>query len=810
MRHDRRNTGQSSIVARYRGDHPWAFRTAKGIFSTAIIGGDGTLYVGSADTYFYAIAPNGHRRWRFKTGNIIDSAAVIGRYDPHLHTSPITFGSGDEYLYQLRTDARPLPRDRRIIWRYRATERCTAGQGVDWWEGNVELGLDGTLFAGNTGGCAYAIAPDGTLRWTYATGNSVWTDAARGDDGTTYWGSLDRAVHAVDASGHQLWQAGTLGFVVSSPALAHDGTLYFGSFDAKLHALDARTGREKWAFPTGDHVYSSPALAEDAAGNTTAIYFGSADGSVYALDPAGRLRWRYETGDTVRSSPALGRAAGANVLYVGSANGTLYALDADTGRRRWSFDTTSADPVLRDRNDLNASPSLGRTGVCIGSESGFLWYVPYDYCLHRRDRRCDTHPGQAFPADLNRVFPVTAGGSTEVGRVKTPLSAAAIVPTRLVIRAGHRSVDASIVPAPGLVTTEPAFDFTTQLSGDGHYVFVVPDGFLEPNRDYAVSVAGDYTTTGLPASRVPPGTPPAGTFADSIAFHTARVRGPLPLHARPDEVSAFTLTRLASPLPPFVPSVNQIGFDSYDWIVGTLDVSPPDAREGSLLLWVIGARRGEGGVQAADPTSAFAFPLAGRFRDDSVILSDRGLDLTFSFGEVPFTRIDFRGQLSSRLRMRPGANLYAEVMCADVPFYGPFLVPLTRLCNAEGKLVASGTFITRGYSPRGPANRRPAGLRVTGVQLERPGATDGAAVATLARSGGAPYRASEHVTSILLVDGTTGVPVVLDYKGETTVASDAAGDVLQVTLRLAAGTVLPDAVTAYVIADVFPLYRQSF
>jgi hypothetical protein len=53
------------------------------------------------------------------------------------------------------------------------------------------------------------------------------------------------------------------------------------------------------------------------------------------------------------------------------------------------------------------------------------------------------------------------------------------------------------------------------------------------------------------------------------------------------------------------------------------------------------------------------------------------------------------------------------------------------------------------------------------------------------------------------------VPVVLDYKGETTVASDAAGGVSQVTLRLAAGTALPEAVTAYVIADVFPLSRQA-
>ena len=69
MRRDRRNTARSPIRARYRrGERPWAFRTGKGVFSTPVIGGDGTVYVGSADTFFYAIGPSGKLRWRFKTG----------------------------------------------------------------------------------------------------------------------------------------------------------------------------------------------------------------------------------------------------------------------------------------------------------------------------------------------------------------------------------------------------------------------------------------------------------------------------------------------------------------------------------------------------------------------------------------------------------------------------------------------------------------------------------------------------------------------------------------------------------------------
>ena len=80
MRHDRRNTGASPIRGRYHaGDRPWSFRTGKGVFSTPVIGADETVYAGSADTWFYALGRGGRLRWRYKTGEIIDSAGRARR-----------------------------------------------------------------------------------------------------------------------------------------------------------------------------------------------------------------------------------------------------------------------------------------------------------------------------------------------------------------------------------------------------------------------------------------------------------------------------------------------------------------------------------------------------------------------------------------------------------------------------------------------------------------------------------------------------------------------------------------------------------
>jgi hypothetical protein len=536
---------------------------------------------------------------------------------------------------------------------------------------------------------------------------------------------------------------------------------------------------------TDDHVYASPALGERS------VYIASADGSVYALDLRGNLRWRYDTGDTVRSSPVLGRAprGGGRILYVGSANGALYALDARTGRRRWSFDTTPRDPALRDRNDLNSSPALGRRGIYIGGEHGRIVFVPYDWCLRaRRDARCDRKPGEAFGAGLQRVGYVTPGGTTRLAGPPGALPTATALTTRLLVRQVGETVDAALTP-PTSVTTDPPFEFTAQPSGDGHFLHITPTGFLPAGRSFRVHVEGGWSGDGR-----------SGTVSDTIRFRTARVRrrGP-PLRTGSRRVSAFRLSRLAVPLPPILPSLNQIGFDSYEMAIGALDVGRPDGRgEGSLLLWAVSTRRTRDGTTVADRRGAFAFPLQGRYRHDSLLLSQRGLSLTFSFGDVPLRRFDLRMQLGPDRRAR-GASLTAEVYCPEVPVYGPALVAI-GLCNRDAILPSSGTFITAPY--RGPANRRPAGVRVKRLELTRPTASEPGLA--LARLGGAPLPAARHSAAILLTDADSGAVVALDYRKAISLGLRR-GAIREVRVRIPAGTELPARIRAFVIADVFPL-----
>ncbi len=497
----------------------------------------------------------------------------------------------------------------------------------------------------------------------------------------------------------------------------------------------------------------------------------------------------------------VGRTPGGGgwIVYVGSSNGKLYAIDAATGKRRWSFDTTPARGALRDRNDLNGSPALGRHGIYIGGEHGYLAYVPYDYCLHRRDSRCDRRPGPEFGNSVNRVFFVTPGGTTE-RRPEGRVPAATVLGIRLIVRRGGDTKAAKMVAADSddLVHASPSFRFHTQLSGDGHFLFIRPEGLLKAGTRYRVRVAGDWAAA-----------PDSGKFDSTIRFRTEPAGRKLPLAVGRNRVGALTISRLALPLPALLPSVNQIGFDSYDMIAGTLKKSPPNrSGVGRILMWVVGARQA-GRQTLADPHGNFAFPLEGTYRGDQVMLNASKVNMQFSFGPVPLRSLDFRGRLGADGRFGPGASLYGQVTCAEVPNYS-FYLYVAGVCNPSDTLAASGTFLSDRYRG-GPANRRPAGISVSRLTLRRPTASSaGEAKATLELARGASYPARRHLGSILLVDEATGKPVSLDYRTLTSNGSGQSGNLRRIELAIPAGTELPARVRAYAIADVFPLGSRVF
>jgi len=92
-------------------------------------------------------------------------------------------------------------------------------------------------------------APNGQLKWSYATEGAVWSSPAV-SNGIVYIGSSDHNVYALNATtGAKIWNYTTGDQVGASPAIAN-GVVYIGSWSNNVSALDARTGVMMWSYTT--------------------------------------------------------------------------------------------------------------------------------------------------------------------------------------------------------------------------------------------------------------------------------------------------------------------------------------------------------------------------------------------------------------------------------------------------------------------------------------------------------------------------------------------------------------------------------
>ena len=154
--------------------------------------------------------------------------------------------------------------------------------------------------------------------------------------------------------GQVQWTFSTGGVVQSSPTIV-DGMVYFGSADGKIYAVDAVSGNEKWEYQTGSWVLSSPAVVDGV------VYIGSNDGRMLALDAlTGKQIWSFRTPYPVVSSAAVADG----IVYFGADDYNLYALDAKTGRQLWKFQTG---------HQIRSSPVVANGIVYLGSADGNLY-----------------------------------------------------------------------------------------------------------------------------------------------------------------------------------------------------------------------------------------------------------------------------------------------------------------------------------------------------------------------------------------------------------------------------------------------------
>jgi outer membrane protein assembly factor BamB len=249
---------------------------------------------------------------------------------------------------------------------------------------------DSMMFRGGPAHLGVYAAPAATalpaIRWRFQTdGRVIASPAVAGN--TVYVGSADRYLYAFDAAtGAVRWKLRTGARVASSPAVA-DGVVYVESYDGALYAVDAATGAQKWTFQTAGerrfaaaHIHGALPAAEtmpdpfdvylsSPAVWNGAVYFGSGDGNIYALDAkTGAVVWKLKTGDVVHASPAIADG----VLYIGSWDRYFYAVDAKTGAVQWKF-KTGEDRDIHNQEGIQSSAVVADGVVYIGCRDSNLY-----------------------------------------------------------------------------------------------------------------------------------------------------------------------------------------------------------------------------------------------------------------------------------------------------------------------------------------------------------------------------------------------------------------------------------------------------
>ena len=124
------------------------------------------------------------------------------------------------------------------------------GQGqVKWtYDNGYQMGFrispviaaEGTIIAVSVQDVAYALAPDGTVKWTFhlpKTRNmSRHAAPVLGSDGTIYVLAEQKLV-ALSEQGKLLWDLPLQGTAMGSPALAPDGTMYIAMAEGTLYSI---------------------------------------------------------------------------------------------------------------------------------------------------------------------------------------------------------------------------------------------------------------------------------------------------------------------------------------------------------------------------------------------------------------------------------------------------------------------------------------------------------------------------------------------------------------------------------------------
>ncbi len=267
---------------------------------------DGVVYFGTGSGYFYALdAATGKENWKFKTDGVIHSSPAIA-------FNYVYFGSWDTYMYALNKATGQEE------WKFKT--------GIDTVRFN-QTGIQGspvisdsTLFFGCRDSHLYALnAINGKLLWKRFNDFS-WVSSCPviSDEKLIYTTGDTRYLIALNKNtGDSIYQVLSKGWIMSSPSLVNN-IVYYGDLNGFLYANDISTGKQLWTYQlesSKSDLYKI--LGKDSVLNYDVVF----SNQKRKKENKTSMEMLMNLG-SIHSSPVIKDA----VIYFGSANGNVYAL----------------------------------------------------------------------------------------------------------------------------------------------------------------------------------------------------------------------------------------------------------------------------------------------------------------------------------------------------------------------------------------------------------------------------------------------------------------------------------------------------
>lgn len=273
---------------------------------------EGTVYFGSGDHHIYALdASSGHLRWKYQTNDVVHSSPAISK-------GVLYVGCWDGILYAINA------KSGHELWKFATgVDPTHFMQGIP---GSPAV-AEGIVAFGSRDGLIYALeAVSGKLLWHQENSGS-WVIASPAiQNGVLYITTSDSLkFRALDLkTGKPIYDLLFNAYSFSSPTIAGRHA-YFGSFDGCVFDVDLEAHQYNSHFCVKAHQNRRDLLTEEGHLKTEVIFGplgpdgklnNTIDASIIGIDRLLQL-------GSILSSPTVENG----VVYFGSTDGSVYALD---------------------------------------------------------------------------------------------------------------------------------------------------------------------------------------------------------------------------------------------------------------------------------------------------------------------------------------------------------------------------------------------------------------------------------------------------------------------------------------------------